>query len=139
MTEMTLSIANPHLDLNRQIQVEATMSGVALSVYVHKALALKESVSALDGKMCLEISYQLFKEDTRLDTSEQSLAELGVGDRTSIELRVLVTQKIVVCRGSPPVDYRSDDEETAPIPPAILNRLLQKAFGHLTTQKGSSL
>lgn len=138
MREMTLFISNSDLALNRQVEVEATMKGVDLSEYIHKALELKESVSALGGRMRLDITYQLFQENSRLDESEQSLADLGVVHNASIQIRIFVTQR-VGHRVSTPVDYRHSNETESLIPSRILKRLLRTAFSHLVSQDEFSI
>lgn len=129
-TAIMLFVSNAQLEINRQFHVDSALSGIEFCQHVYEALELKGHVSAIGGRMRLQFTYQLLKNDILLDELETPLATLGIADGSQIALKVSVVQ-IAHNRVSAPVGYRAEGSLDDIIPLPILKRLLAEAFGHL--------
>lgn len=121
-----LYVVNQAFSVQHYLRVAPTLAGWQLHAQIRGLLGLKDQVDAFNGQVGIRLSYVVSHAGRPVDADGVPIAERGMRDGDSLDLRVTVEPFMPGNAGSPVV-FRA----VADLPVPVLEKLIHQAFGHL--------
>lgn len=121
-----LYVVNEALSVQHYLRVAPTLAGWQLHAQLRSLLDLKDQVDTFGGQVGIRLSYVFLHAGRPVDADPVPVAERGIRDGDSLDLRVSV-EPFMPGHDAPQVVFRTPAE----LPPAVLETLVDQAFGHL--------